>query len=448
VAFPTSASADTSSGSTSACSSGINGVTGYLPGYGGIEGKDVDARGNQPYTVQDYLNCQARGSAVCGQITVATSQASGIPLGTVATWPALVQDYNQKYGLNLPSNTQFVVNDHYGAGWGNGTFDVAMCATHDATCFTSTNGTQGSFSNLGNPLCPGQTSSSSGSSGSSSSVSSALGTLSQIASGLLFNFGGIVSTPPIICTTPPKGIYTVIIGPSPLPIIFVPKVSTAYEYGPPFILSQNTLGQAQPAGPIPCIVGTVPVGAGYIIAQDGTGLVSGVDINSALNSLLEGASGTPVSGASTAGSSAYNAKAAELITKNARSGYHGGCASSVMDAVQQAGQDTGTPVSSCRANLASQEGPCLTQDGYAPVAGNSSLGSYTPQAGDVAIFDALNPYQQGCGGHSCGHAEMYNGTNWVSDTIQIPGVNATGPNGIYASSAYVGTPVTIYRHGG
>lgn len=132
---------------------GITGTTAYFPGYGGIEGGDVDARGHQTYTVQDYLNCSRSGSGNCQPITVATTQSSGIPLGTVVTWPNLVQQYNRTYGLNLPPNTPFVVNDHYASYIGSPTFDIAQCASHDSTCFNASH-SGGSFHNLGNPSCP------------------------------------------------------------------------------------------------------------------------------------------------------------------------------------------------------------------------------------------------------------------------------------------------------
>ena len=80
--------------------------------------------------------------------------------------------------------------------------------------------------------------------------------------------------------------------------------------------------------------------------------------------------------------------------------------------------------------VASQYNSYLTNDGFTAVTQNIQDG-YTPQQGDVAVFQPVV-------GHDAGHIEMYNGSTWVSDFTQP---------GFYASTAYQtqNGSYTVYR---
>lgn len=77
---------------------------------------------------------------------------------------------------------------------------------------------------------------------------------------------------------------------------------------------------------------------------------------------------------------------------------------------------------------ASAYGPYLQNDGFTVATQNTWKG-YTPQTGDVAVFQPV-------AGHPNGHIEVYDGTQWVSDFKQ---------NGFFPANAYSnGGNYTIY----
>jgi Type IV secretion system pilin len=97
--------------------------------------------------------------------------------------------------------------------------------------------------------------------------------------------------------------------------------------------------------------------------------------------------------------------------------YGGLCAVDVRQALAAEGYtdfNTNHPAS------AAAYGPYLTAEGFAPVAAGSA-----PQAGDVAVFQGnSNASSVNDISATNGHIEMYNGTQWVSDTKQstfLPG---------------------------
>ena len=120
-----------------------------------MEGGDITSRSGRPYTVQDCLDARALGKA-CQPITVASTRTGtkpNTPYDTTFTWPELIRKYNKTYGINLPLDTKFKVDDVYAARIQTPTFDVAQCAAHNTTCFNK--GMRGgSFSDIGSPTCP------------------------------------------------------------------------------------------------------------------------------------------------------------------------------------------------------------------------------------------------------------------------------------------------------
>lgn len=88
--------------------------------------------------------------------------------------------------------------------------------------------------------------------------------------------------------------------------------------------------------------------------------------------------------------------------------------------------------------LAKNMGPGLRGAGFEEIVPSTPLpiGSqhlpddYTPQTGDVIVID--NPNSSG----NAGHTAIYNGTDWVSDTVQ------SGANP-YARGT---STISIYRH--
>ncbi len=101
------------------------------------------------------------------------------------------------------------------------------------------------------------------------------------------------------------------------------------------------------------------------------------------------------------------------------------CAAYVREAIAEGG---GTDIG--RTNYARDYGPLLERHGFTPVASESSIDSYTPQAGDVAVF------QPGDGTSSAGHMQMYDGRRWVSDFRQ---------NSFYPGRGYRSSSVQVYR---
>jgi hypothetical protein len=101
-------------------------------------------------------------------------------------------------------------------------------------------------------------------------------------------------------------------------------------------------------------------------------------------------------------------QAATYVTDNAESGYKGWCARYVQNALRDAGL-YGMPGANAK-----DMGPVLEDYGFedlgsGTVTGDNSVAS--PQKGDVVVFDAVP-------GHSNGHVAIWNGSSWVSDTVQ------------------------------
>jgi hypothetical protein len=121
-------------------------------------------------------------------------------------------------------------------------------------------------------------------------------------------------------------------------------------------------------------------------------------------------------------------KIVQKLDKNAigTDTYHGNCAAKCREALAAGGlNDPNHPYE------AKDYGPWLAKHGAA-VAGHSNATtlptSYTPQAGDVAVFE-------GGQRHTHGHLQIYDGKQWVSDTRQ----SGFSPNRNYEGG------VTIYR---
>jgi uncharacterized Zn-binding protein involved in type VI secretion len=115
-------------------------------------------------------------------------------------------------------------------------------------------------------------------------------------------------------------------------------------------------------------------------------------------------------------------RAVAHLAAHARPRSEGRCLRAVREAVEAGGARPG------RAASAKDFGPRLEQAGLRSVAVNGTPG-YTPQRGDVVVFDAV-------AGHPTGHTAMFDGAQWVSDFRQ---------QGFYAHPAYRGGRWTVYR---
>ncbi len=115
-------------------------------------------------------------------------------------------------------------------------------------------------------------------------------------------------------------------------------------------------------------------------------------------------------------------RAVQHLDANAGARSQGHCLRSVREAVQAGGGNTGSTLS------ARDFGPNLERAGFSSVADHRSAG-YSPQRGDVAVFQAVP-------GHPHGHIAMYNGDRWVSDYRQ---------DSFYANQAYRSGSWTAYR---
>lgn len=115
-------------------------------------------------------------------------------------------------------------------------------------------------------------------------------------------------------------------------------------------------------------------------------------------------------------------RAVAHLDENAGSRSQGHCLRSVREAVQAGGGNTGSTLS------AKDFGPNLERAGFSSVADQRTAG-YTPERGDVAVFQAVP-------GHPHGHIAMYNGQQWVSDYRQ---------DSFYANQAYRSGSFTVYR---
>jgi len=65
---------------------------------------------------------------------------------------------------------------------------------------------------------------------------------------------------------------------------------------------------------------------------------------------------------------------------------------------------------------------------------------YEPQPGDVAVVP-------GPVGNTRGHMAMFNGADWVSDTVQRPGPNPFGNNPLTGPIVYYRRPLICIRYG-
>lgn len=110
-----------------------------------------------------------------------------------------------------------------------------------------------------------------------------------------------------------------------------------------------------------------------------------------------------------------------FMNQQALATYSGQCAKYVRQGLEAAGYDTsGHPVA------AKDYGPTLLKNGFTEV----PKAGYVPKAGDTVVF------QNYPGGSAAGHIEMFNGSRWVSDTIQ--------PN-FLANAGYANASYVIYR---
>lgn len=129
--------------------------------------------------------------------------------------------------------------------------------------------------------------------------------------------------------------------------------------------------------------------------------------------------GVTVTGSSNG--SSYNVNnAISYLTTNANASSSGYCAQAVRQALEAGGMLTdGRPGYACDYDT------WLQSQGFSVV---RSTGTYTPRAGDIVVFEALD-------GHPYGHIAMYNGQQWISDFVQ---------SDMYGSSAYRNDPNTEY----
>ncbi|MBR8719832.1 hypothetical protein IX307_001058 [Bacteroides pyogenes] len=108
------------------------------------------------------------------------------------------------------------------------------------------------------------------------------------------------------------------------------------------------------------------------------------------------------------------------LTLNANGSSTGYCARYVRQALEAGGMSTdGRPGSACDYDT------WLQSQGFRVV---HVTGTYTPEAGDIVVFEALS-------GHPHGHIAMYNGQQWISDFVQ---------RDMYGGSAYRNNPNTEY----
>lgn len=131
----------------------------------------------------------------------------------------------------------------------------------------------------------------------------------------------------------------------------------------------------------------------------------------------------PSSGLAVTGASGENiTQAVNYLDASAQPSSTGQCALYVRQALAAGGLtsfDTNHPAN------AYQYGPYLTSAGFTTV----SSSGYTPQTGDVIVFQPV-------AGHPSGHIEMYDGSQWVSDFKQ---------KDILPTTDYQGGSYTVYR---
>jgi len=108
-------------------------------------------------------------------------------------------------------------------------------------------------------------------------------------------------------------------------------------------------------------------------------------------------------------------RSVQSLRDNAEPGYTGNCGTYVRQALQEGGIPWGNGPGGNPRHAADFGGE-LQRQGFDSLASGSVTGrgtpdGYTPQSGDVIVFDRVP-------GHSSGHVAMYDGTNWISDTNQ------------------------------
>jgi hypothetical protein len=116
-------------------------------------------------------------------------------------------------------------------------------------------------------------------------------------------------------------------------------------------------------------------------------------------------------------------KAVEHLDDNAGKKSKHKCAKYTRQAIEAGG------VTLNRQEDAKDYGSSLEAANFTNVANQDSYGSYSPQKGDVVVF-------QDVPGHSSGHMAMYDGNQWVSDYKQ---------NSFYPAKAYENGDFNIYR---
>lgn len=108
------------------------------------------------------------------------------------------------------------------------------------------------------------------------------------------------------------------------------------------------------------------------------------------------------------------------LSSNANGSSTGYCARYVRLALEAGGMSTGD-----RPNSACGYDTWLQSKGFRVV---NVTGTYTPQPGDIVVFEAID-------GHPHGHIAMYSGQQWISDFVQ---------RDMYGGSAYRNNPNAVY----
>jgi RHS repeat-associated protein len=105
-------------------------------------------------------------------------------------------------------------------------------------------------------------------------------------------------------------------------------------------------------------------------------------------------------------------KAVDYINANAHSKSQGACSRYVQNALV-AGGITAAKTQPVKAGGA--YGPLLKKWGFTMI--TTTLDNYTPVKGDIGVIQGY-PGGTQCASGPCGHIQMYNGTQWVSDYTQ------------------------------
>ncbi len=103
-------------------------------------------------------------------------------------------------------------------------------------------------------------------------------------------------------------------------------------------------------------------------------------------------------------------KAVEFINSHAHKSSKGACSRYVQNALVAGGINADNPI-----QAGGSYGPLLKGWGFTMI--STSLSNYSPIKGDVAVIQGYTGGTQ-CRSGPCGHIQMYNGTQWVSDFFQ------------------------------